>query len=387
MEKISMKIRKFDISQLCTNPHCLLIGKRGSGKSTVIDHIINYMTRIDKYDISICAPTEQMNHFNHRTNNSDTKICFKLTDKFFEEALTINPIINDEDIYNIENMKFNRECYTSCIIIDNESVSENNSIDNESVSENNSIDNESVSENNLIDNESVSENNLIDNESVSENNSIDNESVSENNSDEGESTNPFEHVENKFSKKIIVMDDCLRNGEIENDLKMELLMNARHYNITYFLALQIPYKFTPDLRLNFDYIFIFKEDCLTNKKIIMDCYAQIFPDFLLFDKICTMCTEKYSAMVIDNRRLSYNYNICDHIFYISTDDCDDPLEISIPPILCGNEKYMYNVSDIIDNQIKILNEIKDNYNDLVLDNLSLQKRLASLQDTGDKQNK
>lgn len=129
----------------------------------------------------------------------------------------------------------------------------------------------------------------------------------------------------KIGKKIdpsgiLIMDDCLARkkswGKDENI--MEILMNGRHYRLTYILTMQTPLGITPDLRLNFDYVFLLKDDSIVNKKKLWDNYASIFPTISVFDKVFAKCTEDYRSMVIDNRKPSDN--IKDKVFWFKARD-------------------------------------------------------------------
>lgn len=107
---------------------------------------------------------------------------------------------------------------------------------------------------------------------------------------------------------ILVMDDCLarKKSWAKDESILEILMNGRHYKLTYLLTMQTPLGITPDLRLNFDYIFLLKEDSAVNKKKLWDNYAGMFPTLAAFEKVFAKCTEDYCSMVIDNRRPSDN---------------------------------------------------------------------------------
>ena len=114
---------------------------------------------------------------------------------------------------------------------------------------------------------------------------------------------------------ILIMDDCLakKKSWAKDENIMEILMNGRHYKLTYILTMQTPLGITPDLRLNFDYIFLLKEDSTINKKKLWDNYASMFPTLAAFEKVFSKCTEDYRSMVIDNRKPSDN--IQDKVFW------------------------------------------------------------------------
>ena len=129
-----------------------------------------------------------------------------------------------------------------------------------------------------------------------------------------------EKEKKKIGKKIdpssiLIMDDCLARKKTwaKDQSILEILMNGRHYRLTYILTMQTPLGITPDLRLNFDYIFLLKEDSTINKKKLWDNFAGIFPSLQAFDKVFSECTKDYKAMVIDNRKPTDN--IQDKIFW------------------------------------------------------------------------
>ena len=103
---------------------------------------------------------------------------------------------------------------------------------------------------------------------------------------------------------ILIMDDCLSQAKTwaKDQTIREILMNGRHYKLTYVLTMQTPLGITPDLRLNFDYVFLLKEDSAINRKKLWDNYASMFPTIAAFDKVFTECTKDYCCMVIDNRK-------------------------------------------------------------------------------------
>lgn len=107
-------------------------------------------------------------------------------------------------------------------------------------------------------------------------------------------------------RSLLVMDDCLSRKKSwgKDDTILEILMNGRHYQLTYILTMQTPLGITPDLRLNFDYVFLLKEDSTTNKKKLYENYASMFPSLYVFEAVFKKCTENYQCMVIDNRKPS-----------------------------------------------------------------------------------
>ena len=103
---------------------------------------------------------------------------------------------------------------------------------------------------------------------------------------------------------VLVMDDCLayKKSWSKDETILNILMNGRHYKLMYILTMQTPLGVPPELRFNFDYVFLLKEDSAINKKKLWDNYASIFQTLSLFNKVFSECTENFSSMVIDNRK-------------------------------------------------------------------------------------
>ena len=116
-------------------------------------------------------------------------------------------------------------------------------------------------------------------------------------------------------RAFILMDDCLASkGKWMKDQPIqELLFNGRHYKIMYMLTMQFPLGITPELRGNFDYIFLLKDDVYSNKKRIYDHYAGIFPTFQSFLTVFSELTLDYCSMVIVNRGIKDDF--IDKVFW------------------------------------------------------------------------
>ena len=101
----------------------------------------------------------------------------------------------------------------------------------------------------------------------------------------------------------ILMDDCLstKSSWMKDQPIMELLLNGRHYRLMYILTMQFPLGITPELRCNFDYIFLLAEDFYSNLKRLYDHYAGMFPTFDAFRTVFRELTNDFGCMVIVNR--------------------------------------------------------------------------------------
>jgi hypothetical protein len=104
-------------------------------------------------------------------------------------------------------------------------------------------------------------------------------------------------------KCFIVMDDCLASAKkwIRCDHMREIMMNGRHSELTFILTMQYPLGIPPNLRTNFDYVFLLKEEAENNLKKYYSNYASIFPNIHVFKKIFAEVTSNFSAMVLINK--------------------------------------------------------------------------------------
>jgi hypothetical protein len=111
------------------------------------------------------------------------------------------------------------------------------------------------------------------------------------------------HGKKLDTRCFVVMDDCLgQKGKWVRDPPIqELLFNGRHYHIMYILTMQFPLGITPELRNNFDYIFLLADDIISNLKRMHDHYAGVFPTFDSFRQIFSQLTDDHGSMVIVNR--------------------------------------------------------------------------------------
>jgi hypothetical protein len=118
----------------------------------------------------------------------------------------------------------------------------------------------------------------------------------------------------KDGKKLIdprvflIMDDCMSTKHLwlKDPNVLAVFNEGRHYQITFILAMQYSLGIQPELRSNFDYIFLLGEDFVNNRKKLYEHYAGMFPTRLLFDQVFMQVTDDYGVMVINNRLRTSN---------------------------------------------------------------------------------
>ena len=104
-------------------------------------------------------------------------------------------------------------------------------------------------------------------------------------------------------RSILLMDDCMSSKHLWlKDPNMLAIFNeGRHYQITFILTMQYCLGIQPELRSNFDYIFMLGEDFVNNRKKLYEHYAGMFPSRDIFEQVFMQVTDDYGCMVIDNR--------------------------------------------------------------------------------------
>ena len=102
---------------------------------------------------------------------------------------------------------------------------------------------------------------------------------------------------------ILVMDDCMASKKswANDELVKTVLMNGRHKKITYILTMQYPLGITPELRTNFDHVFILANDEIKIIKLLHENFAGIFDTLDGFKQVLQQLTADYGAMVLIKR--------------------------------------------------------------------------------------
>jgi hypothetical protein len=123
-------------------------------------------------------------------------------------------------------------------------------------------------------------------------------------------------------RALLIMDDCLADKKTwANDTNLiDIFLNGRHRRITYILTMQFPLGISPQLRSNFDYIFLLKEDQLSNIKRIFEHWAPITDKLKDFRDIFAQLTQDHGAMVYLNGRAAKDDKLTDKIKWYKARD-------------------------------------------------------------------
>ena len=142
------------------------------------------------------------------------------------------------------------------------------------------------------------------------------------------------------ARAFLVLDDCLYDNKWIRDKNMRrLFMNGRHYKVLFLITMQFALGIPPNLRTNIDYVFILRENIVSNRKRLYDHYAGMFPTFEIFCQVMDACTENFECLVIHNNAKSNkledqvfwykaeehpNFKMCDeHFWNNNNNDGDD----------------------------------------------------------------
>jgi hypothetical protein len=131
-------------------------------------------------------------------------------------------------------------------------------------------------------------------------------------------------------RAFLILDDCLYdNSWAKNKYMRSVFMNGRHYKLLFLLTMQYALGIPPNLRTNIDYVFILRENYVSNRKRLYEHYAGMFPTFEMFCQVMDQCTENYECLVINNN--SKSNKLSDQVFWYKADQR--------PDYKIGNQKF------------------------------------------------
>jgi hypothetical protein len=115
-------------------------------------------------------------------------------------------------------------------------------------------------------------------------------------------------------RAFLILDDCLYDNTWTKDKNVRsLFMNGRHFKILFIITMQYALGIPPNLRTNIDYIFILRENYVSNRKRLYEHYAGMFPNFEMFCQVMDQCTENFECLVIHNNAKSNK--LIDQVFW------------------------------------------------------------------------
>ncbi len=157
----------------------------------------------------------------------------------------------------------------------------------------------------------------------------------------------------------LIMDDLMDSAKtwVKNKNVKNVFLNGRHYFLIFILAMQFPLGIPPELRTNIDYVFILRDNLISNRKRIWEHYAGCFPTFDLFNSVMDQCTEDYHCLVIDNSSKS---NKLEDIVYWYKAEPHQDFKIGSKELWKINDKYYDSSDDLDSEEQKFTGKIKKN---------------------------
>jgi len=116
---------------------------------------------------------------------------------------------------------------------------------------------------------------------------------------------------NKVQPAFLLLDDCMYEKSRMKDLCIrQTFYNGRHWKLFFMLTMQYCMDLPPDLRGQCDYVFVFREPIVQNRKRLYENFFGIFPSFEMFEQVLKVCTENYECLVLDNTSKSNKIEDC-----------------------------------------------------------------------------
>ena len=119
--------------------------------------------------------------------------------------------------------------------------------------------------------------------------------------------------QNSIQSSLLILDDIIDIDWTQSNSMKTCILNSKYYNIFSIITMQYCILIPQNIRCNFDYVFILKEDILSNLKILYNQYCTIIPSFDIFCQVIDYYTKYYNCIVIDNTNNSNK--IQDHIYW------------------------------------------------------------------------
>ncbi|VBB18896.1 P-loop NTPase domain protein [Yasminevirus sp. GU-2018] len=125
-------------------------------------------------------------------------------------------------------------------------------------------------------------------------------------------------LSNPSFRPLVVLDHMCKGAHVKSPLFSEVVFNGRHYRLSAVVLESFAVGISPELRCNFDYVFMNCGNNVSMMKRLYDHYAGMFPDFHSFKQVYgALCDASSSYFVCINR--GARSAISDKIAWMSLD--------------------------------------------------------------------
>ena len=121
-------------------------------------------------------------------------------------------------------------------------------------------------------------------------------------------------TEKRAKPVFIVLDDCMYDKKILKDTVMRaIFMNGRHWKIHLWCTAQYLMDVPPDIRMQIDYVFAFKDSNMLNRKKLYNNFFGVFRNFNEFCLVMDKCTNNHECLVMNNT--THSNDIQDSVYW------------------------------------------------------------------------
>jgi hypothetical protein len=163
----------------------------------------------------------------------------------------------------------------------------------------------------------------------------------------------------------LILDDLMYDAPtwIRDTTIKQIFMNGRHFKLLFLITMQFSLGIPPALRGNIDYVFVLRENYVSNRKRLYEHYAGMFPTFEIFCQVMNQCTENFECLVIDNTAKS---NKIEDMVYWYKADSHPPFKMGAPEFWQHHSNNYTENNDNLDDDAIDINQVKTKKNGLAI---------------------
>lgn len=114
-------------------------------------------------------------------------------------------------------------------------------------------------------------------------------------------------------ESLLILDNCLDSSCFKDTNMISLCMNGRHYKLNVIITMPYALSIPINLRSNVEFVFIFREKNVLNRKLLYEHYAGVFPTFEEFCQVMDQLSWQDNCLVINN--ITKSNKLEDRVFW------------------------------------------------------------------------